>query len=115
MKILVVHEHRHVLEACRLCLEPAGYLVETAYDADEALAAMDMLEFDLLVIDEHIRRMSAHKLLEWHHTHRREVPVLVLVEKMTDLTLRPFITESVCKPFSVPAFVALVGGILASL
>src|SRR5438067_9540258 len=50
-RLLLVDDDRHILEITKVSLEEEGYVVDTAFDAEEALEAIRHNPPDLLVLD----------------------------------------------------------------
>jgi DNA-binding NtrC family response regulator len=77
VKALVVDDDPIVLESCRRILESDGWAVTAAGGVSEALAAMAVREFDLLVLD--LKMPERDGLQMMAHLKERSVPVPVIV------------------------------------
>jgi CheY-like chemotaxis protein len=62
-KILVIDDEEDIRFLLKTILDEAGYEVETAVDAKDALAKMKKTKFDLAVIDFFMPEMSGRELL----------------------------------------------------
>jgi DNA-binding response OmpR family regulator len=60
--ILIVDDEPHISRVTRHCLEQAGYEVEIAPDGREALERLEWREFDAVVTDIMMPRMSGKEL-----------------------------------------------------
>jgi CheY-like chemotaxis protein len=64
IKILIVDDDEDVLIALERLLEGEGYSTATAWSGQEALALSEKLQFDLLLVDEHLSDVDAPALFE---------------------------------------------------
>jgi len=64
IKILIVDDDEDVLIELERLLEGEGYSTATAWSGQEALALSEKLQFDLLLVDEHLANVDAHALFD---------------------------------------------------
>lgn len=64
IKILIVDDDQDVLIELEHLLESEGYSTATAWSGQEALALSEKLQFDLLLVDEHLADVDAHALFD---------------------------------------------------
>jgi DNA-binding response OmpR family regulator len=63
IKILIVDDDEQVLIELERLLESEGYSTATAWSVREALDLSDKLQFDLLLVDEHLHGLDSTELL----------------------------------------------------
>ena len=64
IKILIVDDDQDVLIELEHLLESEGYSTATAWSGQEALALSEKLQFDLLLVDEHLADVDAPALFD---------------------------------------------------
>ncbi|MGO8761784.1 MAG: response regulator [Desulfobaccales bacterium] len=75
--ILVVDDEPAILELVRDILLPAGYLVNTATNGKEALAAIQAHPYDLVLTDMIMPQMGGMELVQYLRLHHPETLVIV--------------------------------------
>jgi PAS domain S-box-containing protein len=75
--ILVVDDEPAILELVRDILRPAGYLVNTAANGKEALAAIQAHPYDLVLTDMIMPEMGGMELVQYLRLHHPETLVIV--------------------------------------
>jgi len=116
-RILVVDDEQDLCEILQFNLVSAGYEVEVAYSAEEALCK-DICQFDLLLLDVMMPGMSGFELAKEVKANKEtaRIPIIFLTAKDTeDDTLQGFglgADDYVTKPFSVREVVARVKAVL---
>ncbi|MCG3203873.1 MAG: Response regulator SaeR [Elusimicrobia bacterium] len=82
-KILVVDDEKDVVELLKFLLEKDGYVVSTAYNGREALAAAKEIIPDLILLDVMMPEMDGYtvqtQLLEFPAT--KNIPIIILTAK----------------------------------
>ncbi len=81
-KVLVVEDDRSLSIELRQWLEVEGYLVETAYDGQEALTHLMAYHYDVIVLDWDLPGLSGLDLLRDLRRRRDITPVLMLTGKV---------------------------------
>jgi PAS domain S-box-containing protein len=75
--ILVVDDEPAILELVKDILSPAGYLVNTAANGKEALAAIQAHPYDLVLTDMIMPQMGGMELVQYLRLHHPETLVIV--------------------------------------
>ena len=114
-KILVAEDEPAILDAVAYTLRGEGYEVETAEDGERALEEATERDYDLLILDLMLPRLSGTEILR----RLRQVsplPVIVLTAKSGEadrvLGLEIGADDYVTKPFSMSELVSRVRAIL---
>lgn len=103
-KILIIEDDRNILDIVAYNLEKEGYAVSTAADGEEGLLAFAGGDFDLVILDVMIPRLSGLEVLDSIRS-RSDVPVIIMSAKTSEddrlAGLARMADDYVCKPFSV--------------
>ncbi len=113
VSVLVVDEERSLLESCGSLLRNHGYEVTVASRGDDAQRLLRSKSFDILVVNQHLPRVSGLDVLQSGLESRPEMIAIVM-------TANPSVESSVSvlkagawdylpKPFSATHFEVLVG------
>ncbi len=78
MRILLVDDNQHGLQARKLILEELGYQTMTAGDPLEALASLEVQQFDLVVTDYRMPHMSGVELIQKLRERDLHMPVILV-------------------------------------
>lgn len=116
MRILVVDDEVNLATTIKQGLEAEGFVVDVAYDGEEALWAATEQAYDLVVLDLMLPKLNGYKVVERLRQRGVWTPILMLTAKdgeydqadALDLGADDYLT----KPFS---FVVLVARIRALL
>ena len=81
MRILVAEDDLSLAEGLLQSLRQAGYAVDCAKDGDEAEAALEANEFDLLILDLGLPKKSGLEVLKRLRSRSSKVPVLILTAR----------------------------------
>jgi two-component system response regulator RegX3 len=114
-RILIAEDEPAILDAVAYTLRGEGYDVETAQDGERALVAVKRNDYDLLILDLMLPRLSGTEILR---RVRREsaLPVIVLTAKSAEtdrvLGLEIGADDYVSKPFSMAELVGRVRALL---
>lgn len=81
MRILLVEDEPRIAADIVATLGPAGYVVETAVDGEEAWFRGDTEDYDLIVLDLGLPKMDGLAVLKRWRSAGRSMPVLVLTAR----------------------------------
>ena len=112
LDILVVDDSRTILHIIEKTLRAEGHRVRVAEDADRGLAIAEQVRPALILIDTHLRGTSCEDFL-WSLSsidNLAEVPVITLEAREGERRSLAGVADSLRKPFSPEALVAVVGG-----
>lgn len=116
-RILVVDDEEDLCEIIRYNLEQAGYEVDTALSAEEALM-MNVNSYDLILLDVMMGEMSGFKMAEIirKNTKNKRVPIIFCTAKDTEEDLVKGLElggdDYIQKPFSVKEMIARVKAVI---
>jgi DNA-binding response OmpR family regulator len=110
MRILVVEDEPRMLELLRKGLYEHGFSVMTAADGATGLEILTAFEFDAIILDIGLPRMSGYGVLKALRAQARMTSVLILTARDTeDDIIRGFelgADDYLTKPFSFPELIA---------
>jgi len=118
VRILLVEDEEHLLEAIKLNLELEGYKVVTAANGPDALRLARHERFNLVILDVMLPGEDGLSLCRRLRSRQetRNVPIIMLTARgEEDERVRGLATgadDYVVKPFSVPELLARVGALL---
>ena len=115
-RILVVDDEEDICEILKFNLENAGYAVDTASSAEEALSMLDG-RHSLVLLDVMMGGMSGLKMAEVVRKERgMDVPIIFLTARTSENDILTGFSaggdDYICKPFSVQEVLARVGAVL---
>ncbi len=114
-RILVAEDEPAILDAVAYTLRGEGYDVETVEDGEQALAQAHRDEFDLLILDLMLPKLSGTEILRRVRS-TSALPVIVLTARTAEadrvLGLEIGADDYVTKPFSMAELVSRVRAIL---
>jgi CheY-like chemotaxis protein len=111
--ILVVDDHRAVLDLLSAALQDEGYRVVRASDGVEALACMEREAPDLVVTDFRMPRMNGVELVARLRAYQTLPVPIILMSAVDPLPIAlPHRTAVLPKPFTLDALLALMGDLL---
>lgn len=116
-RILVVDDEEDLCEILQYNLEQAGYLVDVAYSAEEALK-LDLTKYRLFLLDVMMGAISGFKLgaMIKANDDTKATPIIYLTAKDTETDkLRGFdigADDYISKPFSINEVIARVKAVL---
>lgn len=116
MKILIVEDERHLADGLRFNLEADGFEVENAYDGVAALKAIEISQFDAIVLDVMMPKMNGFEVAKTLREAENYTPILMLTAlgKPEDV-LQGFeagADDYLPKPFDLAIFSARMNGLL---
>ena len=85
-KILAVDDEKHILRLVEINLQKAGYEVVTAGTGREALAALEIEQPDLVIMDVMMPQMGGFEALQIMKSDEKtaQIPVIMLTAKAQD-------------------------------
>ena len=115
-KILVVDDEQSIVTLLKYNLETAGYIVEVAYDGEEALKKVETEQPELIVLDVMLPKKDGIEVCKSIRSDKNLVPILMLTAKDDEfdrvLGLELGADDYMTKPFSPREVVARVKAIL---
>ena len=114
-KILVVDDEKLIVKGIRFSLEQDGYEVTCAYDGEEALQKAKETEFDMILLDLMLPKMSGLEVCQQIREFSN-VPIIMLTAKGEDmdkiLGLEYGADDYITKPFNILEVKARIKAIL---
>lgn len=117
-RILVVDDEYTIRDFVAGVLGDAGYAVETAANAAEALEKIHEQHFDLLLTDYQMPRKTGFELISQMRADGREIPVVMMTGRTAELFAKhPDIQVSavLSKPFMLSELLDLTASVLRSI
>ena len=115
-KILVVDDEQSIVTLLKYNLETAGYIVEVAYDGEEALKKVETEQPELIVLDVMLPKKDGIEVCKTIRSDKNLVPILMLTAKDDEfdrvLGLELGADDYMTRPFSPREVVARVKAIL---
>lgn len=115
-KVLVVDDEQSIVTLLKYNLEIAGYIVEVAYDGEEALKKVEEEQPELIVLDVMLPKKDGIEVCKSIRSDKNLVPILMLTAKDDEfdrvLGLELGADDYMTKPFSPREVVARVKAIL---
>jgi two-component system response regulator RegX3 len=115
-RILVVEDERAISDAVAYALREAGFDVAVAGDGDEALAAAQSRDYDLMVLDLLLPGTPGLEVCRTLREERSDLPIVMLTARDAELErvegLDIGADDYVTKPFSVAELVSRVRSLL---
>ena len=115
-KVLVVDDEQSIVTLLKYNLETAGYIVEVAYDGEEALEKVKEVKPELIVLDVMLPKKDGIEVCKTIRSDKNLVPILMLTAKDDEfdrvLGLELGADDYMTKPFSPREVVARVKAIL---
>ncbi|MBQ4648927.1 MAG: response regulator transcription factor [Clostridia bacterium] len=112
MRILVADDERdlNAVISRRLALE--NFSVDSCYDGEEAVDYLSFAEYDCVVLDIMMPKLSGLQVLEWIRNRKKNTPVLLLTAKdaVNDRVtgLNAGADDYIIKPFSLDELIARI-------
>ena len=84
LKVLVVDDERVIVKGLRFSLMQEGYEVDCAYDGEEAVSKIREKEFDIVLLDVMLPKLSGFEVLQQVREFS-EVPIIMLTARGDDM------------------------------
>ncbi len=81
MRILVVEDEKKVSAFIKQGLEEESYVVDVAYDGEEASKLLSSCEYDLVILDLMLPKKDGYQVLKEYRSKGGKIPVLILTAK----------------------------------
>lgn len=78
MRVLLVEDDRMIGEAVESALKDAAYAADWVRDGSSAIAALDMHEYELVLLDLGVPKRDGHEVLAHVRSRHHGVPVLIV-------------------------------------
>lgn len=115
-KILLVEDEKHLAKGLTFNLKREGYKVTLAEDGAAAIDCLGKDEFDMMILDLMLPKMSGMEVIKKVRETNIRFPVLMLTAKSNDedrtLGLEAGADDYLTKPFHLPELLLRVKGIL---
>ncbi len=116
LKVLVVDDEKMIVKGIKFSLEQDGMEVSTAYDGEEAIAAVHEDNFDIIILDVMLPKMDGLTVCQQLRDEGIDTPVLMLTAKGEDMDkimgLEYGADDYMVKPFNVLELKARIKAIL---
>jgi DNA-binding response OmpR family regulator len=111
MRVLIVEDERRLAENIATAFEEGpGYAVDRAYDGEEGTHLAEMGEYDLIVLDLMLPKMSGPEILRRIRTRGQKAPVLILTAVTTKASIVELLNSGaddyLGKPFDLGELIA---------
>ena len=118
-KILVVDDEEDICEILQFNLENAGFIVDKAYSAEEALSMLNE-EYGLILLDVMLGGISGYQMANKIRNERHNnIPIIFLTAKNTENDMLTGFSlggdDYITKPFSVQEVIARVKAVFRRL
>jgi two-component system copper resistance phosphate regulon response regulator CusR len=116
MRILLVEDERKVADMIARGLKAERYAVDVARDGRDGLDFANTYDYDLIILDLMLPRLSGTEILEQVRRNNREVPILILTARdATDEKVKNFeagADDYLTKPFAFAELLVRVKALL---
>lgn len=103
-RVLVVDDEKLIVKGIRFSLEQEGLLVDCAYDGEEALEAAKKNEYDVILLDVMLPKLSGFEVCQQIREFS-DVPIVMLTAKSEDIDkimgLEYGADDYITKPFNI--------------
>jgi DNA-binding response OmpR family regulator len=116
MRVLVVEDERRMAAALQRGLQAEGFAVDLAYDGEEGLHLARLGEYDVLVLDIMLPKLSGYNVCKLLRADENWVPILMLSAKDGEYDMADGLDlgadDYLTKPFSYVVLVARLRALL---
>lgn len=109
-RILLIDDEAHLRRNLQLLLRSEGYEVLTAVDGEEGIQRLQAEQFDLVITDVMMGKVSGFDILEYVVTHRPATPVILLTGYASRDSAQKALSmgayEYLAKPFEIKSMLA---------
>ncbi len=116
MKILLVEDTEQLNKALTIVLRRNSYVVDSAFDGEEALIFIEQYQYDLIILDIMLPKVNGLEVLKRIRGSNNQTPVLLLTakstteDKITGLDLGA--DDYLAKPFVIDELLARIRALL---
>jgi len=114
-KVLVVDDEKLIVKGIRFSLEQDDIEVDTAYDGEEAITATRQKEYDLIILDVMLPKLTGFEVCQQIREYS-DVPIIMLTAKGDDmdkiLGLEYGADDYITKPFNILELKARIKAIM---
>ena len=116
MKILLVEDTEQLNKALTTVLRRNSYVVDSAFDGEEALLFIEQYQYDLIILDIMLPKVNGLEVLKRIRDSKNQTPVLLLTakstteDKITGLDLGA--DDYLSKPFVIDELLARIRALL---
>jgi DNA-binding NtrC family response regulator len=104
-KILVIDDEKSILDLLSVVFEKEGYVVETSLSATRAVELIGNEDFDMIISDIKMPKMSGMELLRYVKEKRPDIPIVMITAygtiKQAVEALKAGAMDYIVKPFDV--------------
>ena len=104
-KILVIDDEKSILDLLSVVFEKEGYSVKTSLSATKAVELMGDEDFDIIISDIKMPKMSGMELLRYVRENRPDIPIVMITAygtiKQAVEALKAGAMDYIVKPFDV--------------
>ena len=83
MKLLLVEDSIQLNKALTTVLKRNSYIVDSAFDGEEALLYIDQYKYDIIILDIMLPKINGLDVLKRVRTNRIDTPIIMLTAKST--------------------------------
>ena len=116
MKILLVEDTEQLNKALTTVLRRNSYIVDSAFDGEEALLFIKQGQYDVIILDIMLPKINGLEVLKYVRTNNIQTPVLLLTakssteDKITGLDMGA--DDYLAKPFIIDELLARIRALL---
>ena len=116
MKLLLVEDSTQLNKALSTILKRNSYVVDSAFDGEEALLFIEQYQYDLIILDIMLPKVNGLEVLKRIRGSKNQTPVLLLTakstteDKITGLDLGA--DDYLAKPFVIDELLARIRALL---